>query len=178
LITRVLDVGAHGVMVAQIESAATATAVVAATRYGPGGTRGTAGGRGSGWGLQMSAAEYQAAANAATFVSIQVETRVGVEQIEGMAKVSGLDCLFVGLSDLSADLGVPGEWAAPELVAVLDRIETACAGENLAVGYPATDPKMAKMLLDRGARLIATADMTQLARAMTSFVTEVSAFVE
>lgn len=178
LITRVLDIGAHGVMVAQIESAEVAAEVVAATRYGPDGTRGTAGGRGSGWGFKMSAAEYQDAANASTFVSIQIESRVGAENVEKLAMVEGIDCLFVGLSDLSADLGVPGQWADPELVAVLDRIDAACAEQNLAVGYPATDPDMARMLVGRGSRFIATADLTQLGRAMNSFVSEVSAFVE
>ena len=176
LITRVLDVGAHGVMVAQVESAETAEAVVAATRYGPDGTRGTAGGRGSGWGLKMSAAEYQAAANAATFVSVQIESRLAAESVEAIAAVGGIDCVFVGLSDLSADLGVPGEWA-DALVAVLDRIDSACAAQNLAVGYPATDPEMARMLVGRGSRFIATADLTQLSHAMSSFVSEVSAFV-
>ena len=178
LITRVLDIGAHGVMVAQVESASTAADVVAATRYGPAGTRGTAGGRGSGWGLRMSASEYQAAANQATFVSVQVETRTGAEQIESIAAVDGLDCIFVGLSDLSTDLGAPNEWDHPELGALLDQIHVACATRGVAVGYPATSPAMARTLMDRGGRLIATADTSQLALAMSSFISEVSASAE
>lgn len=176
LITRVLDVGAHGVMVAQVGSAATAAAVVAAARYGPEGTRGTAGGRGSGWGMKMTAAEYQQAANGATFVSVQIESRLGVDNVEEIAAVEGLDCIFVGLSDLSSDLGFTGGWDHPALVSSLDRIHTACDAAGVAVGYPAASPDHARQLIERGARVIATADSTQLGLAMRSFTEEVSEF--
>ena len=61
---------------------------------------------------------------------------------------------------------------------VLDRIHAACDPLGLAVGYPAIDVAMAKPLLDRGAKLIATGDTMQLGRAMSSFVAEVGASVE
>ena len=178
LITRVLDLGAHGVMVAQVDDAATASAVVAATRYGPNGTRGSAGGRGSGWGMRMTAAEYQDAANASTFVSVQVENRRSVDAVDEIAAVEGLDCVFVGLSDLTSDLGILGQWDHPDLDAALGRVHAACDARGVAVGYPALDVAMARKLFDRGGRLIATGDTGQLARAMSSFVTEVQSFSE
>ncbi len=173
LITRVLDIGAHGVMVAQVESADTAAAVVAATRYGPDGARGTAGGRGSGWGLKMSMAEFQTAANQSTFVSVQVESRSAVAQVGAIAAVDGINCVFVGTSDLTTDLGVPGEIDHPSFVGALDAVHTGCDAAGVAVGYPVATAEQAKAYQCRGSRFIATSDTGMLARAMSAFVGEV-----
>ena len=177
VVSRALDLGAHGVMVAQVDSAETAEAVVAATRYGPDGTRGVAGGRGSGWGLRMSMADFQAAANDATFVSVQVETRLAVERVAEIAAVDGLDCIFVGTSDLTTDLGVPGSYDHPEVSQALDRVHEHCDSVGVAVGYPAGTVEDAAAYRKRGARLIACSDTGILAQAMSSFTKEVKAFI-
>ena len=176
LITRVLDIGAHGVMVAQIDSAESAAAVVAATHYGPDGTRGTAGGRGSGWGLRISMAEFQAAANSATLVSVQIESRLAVDRVHEIAAVDGLDCVFVGTSDLTTDLGAPGEVDHPQVGRALDQIHEACEASGVAVGYPVATSDQAASFLHRGARLIATSETGILARSMSEFIGEVRTF--
>ena len=176
LVSRVLDIGAHGVMVAQVDSAETAATVVAATRYGPDGTRGVAGGRGSGWGMRMPMAEFQAAANQATFVSVQVESRLATERIAAIAAVDGLDCVFVGTSDLTTDLGVPGSYDHPLVADALDQIQASCDEAGVAVGYPAGTIADAAGYQKRGARLIACSDTGILAQAMTTFTREVKAF--
>lgn len=173
LVTRALDIGAHGVMVAQIDSPESANAVVSATRYGPDGTRGTAGGRGSGWGMRMSPAEFQDAANLTTFVSVQIESRLGVDHVDAIAAVPGLDCVFVGTSDLTTDLGVPGEIEHPQVELALDEIHRGCDAAGVAVGYPAATPEQAEMFIRRGSRFIATSDTGILARSMSAFVEEV-----
>lgn len=178
LVSRVLDLGAHGVMVAQVDSAEAAAAVVAATRYGPDGSRGVAGGRGSGWGMRMSMADFQAAANQATFVSVQVETRLAVERIADIAAVDGLDCVFVGTSDLTTDLGVPGSYEHADVARALDRVHESCDATGVAVGYPAGTVPDAAGYRKRGARLIACSETGILANAMSAFTREVKAFVD
>lgn len=170
LITRALDVGAHGVMVAQVETAETARAVVAATRYGSGGTRGTAGSRRSGFGLRMPLGEFTEAANRATFVSVQIESVEAVRNAGSIASVPGVDCILAGLSDLTVDLGVSGEWDHPSVVSCAMEIKAACDDNGVAFGVPAPDIGFATRYLDRGARLIVTGDVGLFGRAMRSFV--------
>ena len=170
LITRALDIGAHGVMVAQVETADTARAVVAATRYGSGGTRGTAGSRRSGFGLRIPLGEFTEAANRATFVSVQVESVEAVRNVGSIASVPGIDCVFAGLSDLTVDLGVSGEWEHPSVVSCAMEIKAACDDNGVAFGVPAPDIGFAARYLERGARLIVAGEVGLLGRAMRSFV--------
>ncbi len=169
-ITRALDVGTHGVMVAQVETPATARAVVAATRYGSGGTRGTAGSRRSGFGLRIPLGEFTEAANRATFVSVQVESVEAVRNVGSIAAVPGVDCILAGLSDLTVDLGVPGEWDHPSVVSCAMEIQAACDANGIAFGVPAPDPGFAARYIARGARLIAAGDVGVFGRAMRAFV--------
>lgn len=173
LITRALDVGAHGVMIAQVEDADTARAVVAATRYGPEGTRGTAGSRRSGFGLRMPLGEFTEAANRATFVSVQIESLEGVRNAGPIAAVTGIDCILAGLSDLTVDLGVPGQWEHPSVVSCAMEIKAACDANGIAFGVPAPDPGFAVRYLARGARLIAAGDVGLFGRTMRAFVERV-----
>ena len=173
LITRALDAGAHGVMIPQVETAQVARSVVAATRYGPGGTRGTAGNRRSGYGLRIPIDEYVEAANRNVFVSVQVESTAAVSNVEEIAAVEGLDCVFLGLSDLSVDLSVPGQWHHPRLVEQIERIMAACAASGVAFGLPTPSVELARDYVNRGARFIATGDVGIFARAMEQFTREV-----
>ena len=160
LITRALDIGAHGVMVAQVETVETARAVVAATRYGSGGTRGTAGSRRSGFGLRIPLGEFTEAANRATFVSVQVESLEGVRNVGSIAAVPGIDCILAGLSDLTVDLGVLRGVGSPfGCVSCAMEISAACDANGIAFGVPAPDPDFAARYLARGARLIAAGDV-------------------
>ncbi len=173
LITRALDAGAHGVMIPQVETAAVARSVVAATRYGPDGTRGTASSRRSGFGLRIPLGEYVAAANRSVFVSVQVESVAAVSNVEEIAGIEGLDSIFLGLSDLSVDLAVPGEWHHPRLVEQVERVMAACAANDVAFGLPTPSAEFAKDYVGRGARFIATGDVGIFAEAMVKFVREV-----
>lgn len=172
-ITRGLDSGAHGVMVPQVESAEVARSCVAATVYGPGGTRGAATSRGSGWGARMPFAEYTEAANRATLVIIQVETAAGVAAVDAIAAVPGIDCVFIGLSDLAVDLGVAGQLDAGSVAEAVDRVIAACQANGVAIGVPVVDAEMAARLHARGARFLAAGDAGLFGRAVTSFVREV-----
>jgi len=169
LITRGLDSGAHGIMVPQVETAEVAAAAVAATRYGPDGTRGTAGNRRATYGLRMSLREYTEAANASTLVALQIESVTAVDNVDAIAAVAGIDVLFVGLADLSVDLGLTGDWDHPHLVDHVDRIIAACAAHGIAFGVPTPNAELAGHYIERGARFVAALDLPLFARSMHRF---------
>lgn len=177
-ITRALDIGAHGVMVARVDTAEEAQVVADAARYGSGGTRGAAGNRRTGYGLRMDLGEFVAAANRATFVSVQIETMRAVHNAEAIAAVPGLDCLFMGLSDLSVDLDIPGQWTHDDVLEATASVRSACDRHRVALGVPAPDVRFAQQFAEHGARLIACGDTGVFGQAMRSFVDGVRSFTD
>lgn len=172
--TRALDSGARAIMYAQVSDAAVAQEGVTACLYPPDGVRGVIGGRTFGYGLSMTLAEYIPAANRNMVCIIQVETRESVRNVEQMAKVSGIDCLFVGLTDLSVDLGRPGQFTHPEVEDALDQVIRAARTHGIAVGVPITDPALASSYIARGVTFFATTDRSFVTGGATQFVRGIS----
>ena len=170
LISRGLDAGAHGIMIPQIEDGPTAAAALAATRYGPGGTRGTAGNTRTGYGMKMGYSDYVEAANDAVFVALQIESSTGVEAVSDIAAAEGLDCIFIGLTDLSVNLGYPGDYGHATVEKEVDEIFAKSAELGIPVGVPVADHEMAEKYIQRGARFIAGGDVGMFGKAVRSFV--------
>jgi 4-hydroxy-2-oxoheptanedioate aldolase len=170
LVSRGLDAGAHGIMIPQIESPETARDVIAATRYGPGGTRGTAGNTRSGFGMKIPYSEYVDAANEAMLTVLQVESASAVSVVDEIAAVEGIDCLFIGLADLSVNLGRPGDYDHPLVDEQVERVLASAARLGVPTGVPVSGPEMAKSYLDRGVQFIAAGDVGLFAKAVRSFV--------
>lgn len=104
-IRQVLDLGAVTLMVPMVETAEQATAIVHAARYPPAGGRGIGGARASRWGKY---ATHVADANERLCLIAQIETVQGIENIERIAAVEGIDALFIGPADLAASAGLMG----------------------------------------------------------------------
>ncbi|WP_435062657.1 HpcH/HpaI aldolase family protein [Halobaculum sp. EA56] len=134
-IKRVLDTGAAGVMAPQVNTAAEAEAFVAAARYPPEGRRGVAGARASGYGRDLGA--YYDGANDRVATIAQVETAEAVDNAGEVSAVEGLDALLVGPADLSANLGVFGEYGSERFVSA---VEDVLAASAVPVGTLATSP--------------------------------------
>jgi 2-dehydro-3-deoxyglucarate aldolase/4-hydroxy-2-oxoheptanedioate aldolase len=111
-VARALDCGAEGVMVPMVGTAEEAAALVRHARYAPDGARGCAFGIAHDDYRAGPAATKMAAANARTTVVALIETAEGARNAEAIAATPGLDCIWVGHFDLSASLGVPGEFAS------------------------------------------------------------------
>jgi 4-hydroxy-2-oxoheptanedioate aldolase len=131
LLKRILDVGAQSVLIPFVQNAEEARRAVAATRYPPQGIRGTAGSaRGSRYGRVK---DYLKKANGEICVLVQAETREALGQLEAIAKVDGIDGVFIGPSDLAASMGHIGELTHPEVQKAIED-----AGRRLkALGKPA-----------------------------------------
>lgn len=115
-ITRTLDMGAEGFLVPMVNSADEAREVVSYTKYTPLGKRGISLTRSHTNYNPPKLDEYMKAANKRTLILAQIETREALKNASEIAAVAGIDCLIVGPSDLSSDLGQPGNLKNEELL--------------------------------------------------------------
>jgi 4-hydroxy-2-oxoheptanedioate aldolase len=116
---RVLDLGAQSLLVPYVSTAAEAREAIAHTRYPPQGVRGVAGTtRATRFGRVK---DYARRAHEEICVLVQVETRAGLDNIEAIAAVEGVDGIFIGPADLHASLGHPGETAHAEVKPLIDQ---------------------------------------------------------
>ena len=117
-----LDRGAWGVQVPHVNTREEAEAAVAACKYFPDGERGSfSRGRPAEYGMGGTTQEYFAKANANTLVCLMLEEVVAVSNIAEIARVKGVDVLFIGSGDLSQSMGYPGQQAHPEVLAVMEK---------------------------------------------------------
>lgn len=154
-LSRALDCGSTGVMVPMVESAEQARAIVEATRYPPAGRRGAAFGFAhDGYALGAST-DKVAAANANTVVVVQIETERGIDAVEQIAAVDGVDVLFIGQNDLTNFLGVPGDFAHSKMKAAMARMIAAAQASNKCLGAMVTSAAMAAEYRALGFNMIA-----------------------
>lgn len=162
-IRRTLDLGAAGVVIPSVNTAAEARAIVQACYYPKFGSRGAAPGtiRASGFGAE--AGLYARTANEHTLVICQIETVEGVNNAAEIAAVGGVDMIFVGPYDLSASAGFMGEMSHPEVVALIERVEVAAKQAGKSLGSILRPGVSLKEVYDRGYQMIATgSDSTRL----------------
>lgn len=153
-IKRALDTGAWGLVVPWVNSKEEARSAVRYTRYAPEGLRGCAAGRPSAaWGVDPK--EYMQIANDEIMVIAQIETKEAVENIESIVSVEGVDATFIGPSDLSASIGVRGEFWHPKVLGAMDRVLEACEDAGVAPGIAfARDVEHVNELIQEGFRFI------------------------
>ncbi|RAI00885.1 hpch/hpai aldolase [Acuticoccus sediminis] len=133
-IARVLDMGAEGIMIPMVNSGAEAAAIVDAVKYAPDGRRGVALGIAHDGYRGGAVLEKLVAANVRTTVFAQIETAEGIENVEDIAATPGVDCLWVGHFDLSASLGIPGEFEHETFKAAIARTTRAARTYGKATG--------------------------------------------
>jgi len=133
MIKRVLDMGAPGLIVPQVRSAAEVRQVVSACRYQPLGDRGFGPRRASRYG-GYAADKYVKMANRSLFVSVQIENTDAYRDLDSILKVPGLDSIVVGPYDLSASMGKIGRVNDPDVIGALENIATKARKAGLHVG--------------------------------------------
>lgn len=133
VILRFLDIGASNIMVPHVTTAEDAQKAVRAVRYPPAGERGYSMGRGGAhWGL--SPADYMRRANEEVLVTALFEDVAGLDDVETMAQVAGLDGIFVGRFDLAASMGLVGQPWHDDVEAAVRRVRTACKKHEMPFG--------------------------------------------
>ena len=166
---RLLECAPLGVHLPQIRDADHAAQAIGATKYAPEGTRGLATGRGSGFGLRLSLEQYVEAANQEGLVVLQIETADALEEIDRIARLPGCDVIFLGLTDLTLDLGIAGDYAHPSIEQALDKARSAAEEAGVALGAPAASLDMARALCRQGVRYVTSNDIRLLTDAAVAF---------
>jgi 2-keto-3-deoxy-L-rhamnonate aldolase RhmA len=145
-----------GVLVPMIETADVAVQVVQSTRYAPLGSRGCATPfiRGSGWGMDEN---YLEKCENDLLVAVQIETPLGVSNIEEIAAVDGIDMIFLGPLDLSASIGKMGQYNDPEVLDLIKEAEAKVlkAQNCLLGGFRPMGRSVADMFSHQGYSLVA-----------------------
>ncbi|MDA0659982.1 MAG: aldolase/citrate lyase family protein [Planctomycetota bacterium] len=159
-IKKVLDLGAEGIIVPQVRTAEQAANVVRFARYAPDGERGVGIARAHRYGKQFN--EYILSAKERTVVVVQIEHIEGVEAMESILKVPGIDAILVGPYDLSASLGCLGQLDDPRVVAAMDATTNACRLAGMPLGYFGVNAAAVRPFIDRGYTLITAGIDTML----------------
>jgi 2-dehydro-3-deoxyglucarate aldolase/4-hydroxy-2-oxoheptanedioate aldolase len=155
-LARALDVGAQGVMVPMVESVEQARAVAEATHYPPKGRRGAAFGFAHDDYEPGDPATKMRAADARNLIIAQIETERGLDAVEAIAAVDGIDCLWLGHFDLTNFLGIPGRFDDPLYLDAIERIVAAGRQHGKALGYMAAEAGLARQYRQHGFNMIAT----------------------
>ena len=166
-IGRALDCGAAGIMLPRLNSAAEAYAALTHLRYPPAGDRGVATyNRACRFGLDPGALDR---ADHETLCVVQIESAAAVAAADDIAAIDGVDVLFIGPRDLSHDLGVPGDTAAPAYLQALDAVLAAARRHGKACGMLVADGAAAADRLAEGWSFLAIgSDSTLLAATIRS----------
>ncbi len=170
IILRLMDTGAQGLHVPWVNSAAEAEAVVRWVKYHPRGIRGLAAVRAADYALKGTFAEYVQIANQETLTVIHIETIEAVDQLAEIVKIDSLDVIFIGPTDLSHSLGVPGQPQHPLVQAAIDRIVAITKESGKALGIMVGDAQAAKQWKERGARYISIGFESLLAPAVRGYL--------
>jgi 2-keto-3-deoxy-L-rhamnonate aldolase RhmA len=149
-----LDLGAFGLMVPQVESRAEAEAIVRATRYPPSGVRGAAFGVAhDGYRIGDVPATIRAA-DARCLVVVKIETALGVRNADDIMSVPGVDVGLIGHTDLSLSLGVPLQLEHPDFRAAVAQVVAACRRHGKAAGCLIGDPETGRAWIAEGFRMV------------------------
>lgn len=154
LIKQLLETGVQTLLIPMVETAECARCLVQAMHYPPHGIRGvgSALARASRWGR---IGNYMQEADAQMCLLIQIETKTGIENLESIIDIEGIDGVFFGAADLSASYGYPGESNHPEIVdKILQGLRKVHAA-GLAGGVLCADKALNQRYIEAGANFVA-----------------------
>jgi 2-keto-3-deoxy-L-rhamnonate aldolase RhmA len=161
--TRLLDMGALGIICPNVSTRAEAESFVRACRFPPLGER-SVGGAGPLQGYRATPlAEVNKQGNVATTLIVMLETPEGIANADAIAAVPGIDVLLIGSNDLCTAMGIPGELKSPKLRAAYESAAKACKahGKHLGVGGIRADVEHVAELVKLGARFVIAASDVQ-----------------
>lgn len=163
LVARTLDAGAEGIIFPRTEAPDQLAKAVSWAKYPPRGVRGFGLGEPNIGFVSASIPEIIDHHNSENLVIAQIESMAGLDAIDEIASVEGLDCLLLGPADMSVSLGIPGQWDHPKFQDAFDRVIAACEANNI---WPAThygNPKLTVAAIERGMKMVTcSTDLTLL----------------
>ena len=143
-IKRVMDAGAHGIIVPMVNCNEDAIKAVNAVKYPPTGQRGVGLARAQGYGLEFE--RYRDWVNEESIVIVQIEHIEAVNNLEEILSVDGVDGFIVGPYDLSASLGRPGDFECPALIEALEYVKGISGKMDVVSGFHVVQPKVEEVM--------------------------------
>jgi len=136
VIKRALDTGTFGIIIPWVSSREDAERAVRYCRYPPDGLRGFGPGRAArAWGIPWE--EYVKIAEEEMLIAVQIEREEAIERIEEIVSVEGVDATWLGPGDLSASMGLIGQFFHPRVIKAMERLVEACLDAGVAPGIAA-----------------------------------------
>ena len=153
--TRLLDNGALGLIIPHVDTPAQAKRIGQAFRFPPQGTRSWGGGIAVYAFDPPPPAEAQREINDGILICGMIETAEAVANIEAIAATPGIDTLLIGTSDLTADLGVTGQFGHPKVQDAYRKVIDACKKHGKHPGMGGIyDEEWSRFYVDMGARFL------------------------
>ena len=152
-VARTLDMGAMGIMVPMVESVEQAELIARSATYPPLGRRGPAFGIAHDDYKSGDVLETMKSANDEQIVIAQIASRADLENLDEIARVEGIDVLWIGHFDLTTSLGIPAQFEHPTYLEAVARVSKACRDHGKIGGFMAADVENAKWLLEQGFRM-------------------------
>jgi 4-hydroxy-2-oxoheptanedioate aldolase len=161
LIKQILEIGAQTLLIPMVETSEQAASLVAAMQYPPHGVRGVGAvlGRSSRWNRMPN---YLKQVGDEMCLLVQIETLRGLENLKAIARVPGVDGVFIGPADLSASMGHLGNMTHPDVLATIERCIADIRAANKAAGILMGDEKLVQRYLELGCTFIAVGADTLL----------------
>lgn len=145
-IKRVMDAGAHGIVVPMVNTKADAMNAVAATRYPPAGIRGVGLARAQGYGASFQDyMSWMSGTEDGPVVVAQIEHIDAVDRLREILQVPGIDAFIVGPYDLSCSMGIPGQFDRPEFKQAMQRIIDISHEMSAVSGLHVVEPDVTKL---------------------------------
>jgi len=166
LIKQVLDAGAQSLLIPMVNSAEQAAELVRAVRYPPNGVRGV------GYALARSSqfsavTDYLTSADKEICLLVQVESKAGLDALDDILAVEGVDGVFIGPADLSVDLGYPPTADDPEIRSIIYNAIERIAASGKSAGILTFDDAFTTDCLAHNATFVAVGvDVLVLARGL------------
>jgi 2-keto-3-deoxy-L-rhamnonate aldolase RhmA len=176
--TRVLDGGALGIVIPHVDTAEEAKEIADRLRYPPRGHRSVGGGQAQFDYAPMKMADMTRRSDDNTLITVMIETPKAVRNAEAIAAVPGIDCLLVGSSDLSMELGIPGDRGHQKIQDAVDKVVAACKkhGKWPGMGGAYSD-ELLKLYTSKGMKMILSGnDMPLMIAATKALQGRVRAF--
>jgi 2-keto-3-deoxy-L-rhamnonate aldolase RhmA len=152
-LSRVLDVGALGVMVPRVENRLQAQEIVSQLRYAPAGRRGVAVGIAHDL-YRPGDQDSFARINEEICVILLLETAIAFENLDEILSVPGVDVAWMGHYDLTVSMGIPAQFDHPRFLAAMDALVAVCGRYGVAPGFLPPTPESAAHWISKGFRVI------------------------
>ena len=170
-VARALDLGASGIMAPMVNTAEEAMKVVKSSKYPPEGIRGAGFGFAHDNYNNQNQLRYMKKANDELINIIQIETKYGLENVESIAAIDGVDCLWVGHFDLTNFLGIPGDFTSSIYLDAIKRVVEAGKINKKSLGIMVNNNDELEMYSELGFNMIAVGtEMNILSRSISQII--------